>query len=240
VQSSAEGSHQTSLLDALAVAAAVASDGLLTKHMQLDSHAAAGPDSTGELSTGVAATAATAVAAAAAGGVHHMLDAAGSSSEQAMLQAALGQAAAAATSNSAATLSAAAGAAATAPLAAAAGLSLLPFELCDSPHGSNGSAPFDPQGTRLAAVAAEALGGGPYRKSPLLDLADQLGSAAVAAAQAAAQRGQPLSYEAVMQLMQPLEERVREALGAPMQEVPGWQLDDMRRVSKGQYGYCVC
>jgi hypothetical protein len=107
------------------------------------------------------------------------------------------------------------------------------FGLCDSPHGSNGSAPSDPFCTRLAA---EALGGGPYRKSPLLDLADQLGSAAVAAAQAAAQRGQPLSYEAVMQLLQPLEERVREALGAPMQEVPGWQLDDMRRVSKS----CCC
>jgi hypothetical protein len=101
-----------------------------------------------------------------------------------------------------------------------------------SPEGSSDSASAGPVGTALNNIAAEARGGGPFRKSELLDLADQLGAHVVAVAQAAVEQGQPLSYSQVMGLMQPLEERLAGALGPPLQEVAGWDQDDVRRVSE--------
>lgn len=76
------------------------------------------------------------------------------------------------------------------------------------------------------------------RKSPAMALADQLGSDAVAKAQAAVKRGQPLRYKEVMELMKQLEERMEEALGAPLQEVSDKDrvtLDDLRRVSSDRH-----
>lgn len=105
---------------------------------------------------------------------------------------------------------------------------------------SSASAPLEPctstdkPATTVARVGGggAAAAGGPARKSCLLELADQLGAAALATAQAAVEAGQPLTYGAVMQLLQPLETCVADVLGPPLQEVAEVKLDDVRRVSR--------
>jgi hypothetical protein len=128
---------------------------------------------------------------------------------------------------------AAAAAPAASPAAAAAAAS--------SPEGSSDSASAGPVDTavndravnnnRAAAEARQQISTGPFRKSELLELADQVGSHVVAVAQAAVEQGQPLCYSQVMGLMQPLEERLQGALGPLLQEVAGWDQGDVRRVS---------
>lgn len=264
---------QCSLLDALAVAAAVVSEnpsaidhlpGLVPTHMPMSwrtattSQAAAAAADTGGGSmegSGVTAAAAAAAAAeataAAAAAAAHAIEclqhAAGLS----------GAAAAAAAANQhagtvagAGFVSAAATARGTTTLAA---VRTRPPQVSptggvnetSSSNTATASPSPDPVGTdtpNTAAVEARGVSSllqqpqqqpqqPQQHKSSLLALADELGSAAVATAQAAVEAGQPLSYEEVMQLMQPLEERVRDGLGAPLQEVPGVGLQDVRRVS---------
>jgi len=117
----------------------------------------------------------------------------------------------------AAAASAAAGAAGGAPAAAA---------VMDSPSDSSTQHAESTTGAVESRVAAQ------FRKSSLLELGDQIGAQAVAIAQAAAEQGRPLSYLQVMQLLQPLDAGVCCMLGLPLRQPPEAevQLDDVRKV----------
>jgi hypothetical protein len=214
-------SHPVTLLDTLAVAAAVASEDPSVMEQPLGAAYRQATPAAAAAAAPPAAAAAGAGGGGAGGRQPPVLVAAASSSEQALLQAARTHAARPTATASAAAVAVAA-------------------EAADSPSGSTGSASRDPISSTLNAIAAEARGGGPYRKSCMLDLADQLGAAAAATAQAAAEAGQPLSYEAVMQLMQPFEERVCEDKGMPLQAMKGWDLDEVRKVCQhGRRQHCA-